>query len=201
MNVNLAWIGVVLSVLSSILLVEYYREFLVGNPNHVVGLAILFLSTVSVFSLLIVYRQWAFLLNENALKTLELARRYSMVINEKPLVPGWSYSTFVVFWFLGFLFPEVWIFSLLQIVFFVVFLHFLFETIKKLQDLKRRLYRTIFDAEFKSTVKDRNVLSVFLLTILTLGVYWFYLVIKLSQEINNFLDTDDQMMRNLEVKM
>ncbi|KAF2959982.1 hypothetical protein AS158_05950 [Thermotoga sp. 38H-to] len=199
-NMNLAWMGVVFSAMSSILLLEYYREILAGSPSYTLGSMTLFLSLISTISLLIVYRQWSVLLNINVLETLKLSEQHSVNLNERPFVPNWPYIAFIAFWFLEFLFAGIWIFSLLQLIFFVIFLHYLFETIRKLQEIKIYLYRTLFNIDYKPVIKERNVLSVFLLTLLTLGVYWLYLVVRLSQEINEFLDMDDRIMRNLEVK-
>jgi len=36
----------------------------------------------------------------------------------------------------------------------------------------------------------RNILMFFLLSVLTVGIYWYYLLFKLSIEINLFLDYD-----------
>ncbi|WP_233185648.1 DUF4234 domain-containing protein [Thermotoga sp. SG1] len=201
MNMNLVWIGVIFSIASTFLLVKYYGEILSGKQGHVFALAALFLSIVSSLSLFVVYRQWAILLNENTLNTKKLAESYGIDLKGIPLVPNWTYFAFVLFWFLSFLFPEVWLFSLLQVVFFVTFLHFLFEAARHLQEEKARLYRTLFDVEFRPIIKERNVLSVLLLTLITLGVYWLYLIVELSKEINEFLDADERTMKNLEVKL
>ncbi|PLV56649.1 hypothetical protein AS006_03325 [Thermotoga sp. SG1] len=200
-NMNLVWIGVIFSIASTFLLVKYYGEILSGKQGHVFALAALFLSIVSSLSLFVVYRQWAILLNENTLNTKKLAESYGIDLKGIPLVPNWTYFAFVLFWFLSFLFPEVWLFSLLQVVFFVTFLHFLFEAARHLQEEKARLYRTLFDVEFRPIIKERNVLSVLLLTLITLGVYWLYLIVELSKEINEFLDADERTMKNLEVKL
>ncbi|WP_236681746.1 hypothetical protein [Thermotoga sp. RQ7] len=200
MSTNLAWIGVIFSIASTVLLVKYYGEILAGRQVHVFGLTALFLSMISSLSLFVVYRQWTVLLNENALKTQRLAESHGLDLKKVPLVPNWTYFAFVLFWFLSFLFPEVWLFSLLQVVFFVTFLHFLFEAARHLQEEKVRLYRVLFDVEFRPIIKERNVLSVLLLTLITLNAYWLYLVIELSKEINEFLDIDDRIMKNLEVK-
>jgi len=86
------------------------------------------------------------------------------------------------------------------VVFFVTFLHFLFEAARHLQEEKVRLYRVLFDVEFRPIIKERNVLTVLLLTLITFGVYWLYLIVELSKEINEFLDADERTMKNLEVK-
>lgn len=39
---NLAWMGVVFSAMSSILLLEYYREILAGSPSYTLGTVTLF---------------------------------------------------------------------------------------------------------------------------------------------------------------
>ncbi|WP_296904382.1 DUF4234 domain-containing protein [Thermotoga sp.] len=200
MNVNLAWIGVIFSIASTMLLIKYYRGIAAGRPSHALGITVFFFSIVSSFSLLVVYRQWAALLNENALKTQKLAESHALDLKGKPIVPDWTYFAFVACWFLNFLFPGMWMFSLFQVVLFVVFLHFLFEAIKKLQEEKAYLYRTLFGVEYRPIIRERNVLFVLLLTMFTLGVYWLYLVIRLSKEINEFLDTDDRITKNLEVK-
>lgn len=200
MSTNLAWIGVIFSIASTVLLVKYYGEIISGRQGHVFALSALFLSMISSLSLFVVYRQWTVLLNENVLNTKKLAESHGLDLKKVPLVPNWTYFTFVLFWFLSFLFPEVWLFSLLQVVFFVTFLHFLFEAARYLHEEKARLWQALFDVEFQPIIRKRNVLTVLLLTLITFGVYWLYLIVELSKEINEFLDADERTMKNLEVK-
>ena len=203
-SVNLAVVGVAFSAVGTVALLETYRRFIGGDRVDVPLLALAtFLSLISSVILFVVYRQWIACLNESARRTLELMERLNFPVPDEKiaLVPSWSYTLFVIFWALSLLFPQLGIFALLQLVFFVIFLHHLFTAQHKLQEMKNKLLFELTGHDYKIEVfRTRNVLTAFLLALLTLGVYWLYLTVRISREINDFMEKDEITLGNLEVR-
>jgi len=203
-SVNLAVVGVAFSAVGTVALLETYRRFIGGDRVDVPLLALAtFLSLISSVILFVVYRQWIACLNESARRTLELMERLNFPVPDEKiaLVPSWSYTLFVIFWALSLLFPQLGIFALLQLVFFVIFLHHLFTAQHKLQEMKNKLLFELTGHDYKIEVfRTRNVLTAFLLALLTLGVYWLYLTVRISKEINDFMEKDEITSGNLEVR-
>src|SRR6056297_1712194 len=95
-----------------------------------------------------------------------------------------------MFWF--------WVYVLLYI-FGGIFLQMIFNSEKNLQMAKNHFYSILLPEKYRfmNQIKPRNFLLVMLLTVITLGIYWYYLLIKHSSEINAFIAADQENRRHL----
>ncbi len=106
----------------------------------------------------------------------------------------WAYWVYLVFYVISFLIPVAsFVFSILAIVFLSVYLQSVFSVSKRLEEIKNAMYPLLgISFPMMSYIKQRNVGIFILLTIVTLGIYWWYLLIKLSDEINQYIDADQK---------
>ena len=218
-NVGLAIAGILLSIVGSIItassmsaimggfmMEEDMMPALIGGS---IGLMVAgsVLGLISTIFILIVYHQWASVLNTNIANTINIfeylkqkdpdkAPEYDTFLKSLKgiRVPGWPYWLFFIFllfyWFL-FRVPGAFVFPILSVIFFLIHLHNVFFVADKLQELKSKAYLEFGNLpQGIQAIKTRNVLLVLLLTIVTFGIYWIYLIIKLSSEINSFIDVD-----------
>jgi len=84
-------------------------------------------------------------------------------------------------------------------VFLGVYLQKTFSTANSLQEYKERFYTGYQSAMLSSVrkMKNRNIFLTVLFIIITLGIYWWYLLIAFSREINEFLDLDQRLRSSL----
>ena len=89
--------------------------------------------------------------------------------------------------------------NLASFIFLGIFLQMIFNTEKNLQMAKNHFYSILLPAKYHymNQIKPRNFLLVMLLTVITLGIYWYYLLIKHSSEINAFIAADQENRRHL----
>lgn len=214
-NVGLAVFGVILSLVGSLVAASSMgmmsADFMErGMPMEMsyenIGLVVFgsILGLVATIFLLIVYHQWSSVLNTNVTNTINIfeylkqkdpdkAPEYDAFLKSlrNIKVPSWPYWLFFISMLLYWFLPYIVIFPILSIVFFLIHLHNVFAVADKLQELKGKAYREFGNLpQGINTIKTRNVLIVLLLTIVTLGIYWIYLIIKLSSEINSFIEVD-----------
>ncbi|MHC1569322.1 MAG: DUF4234 domain-containing protein, partial [Candidatus Syntropharchaeia archaeon] len=214
-NVGLAVFGVILSLVGSLIAASSMgmmsADFMErGMPMEMsyenIGLVVFgsILGLVATIFLLIVYHQWSSVLNTNVTNTINIfeylkqkdpdkAPEYDAFLKSlrNIKVPSWPYWLFFISMLLYWFLPYIVIFPILSIVFFLIHLHNVFAVADKLQELKGKAYREFGNLpQGINTIKTRNVLIVLLLTIVTLGIYWIYLIIKLSSEINSFIEVD-----------
>jgi len=99
---------------------------------------------------------------------------------------SWAYWLYVGFYAV--------IFSLLAIIFLAIYLQSVFTVSKRLEEIKNTMYSVMGISTLQmQNIKSRNIGLFILFVIITLGIYWLYLLIKLSSEINNYLDTDQRL--------
>ncbi len=214
-NVGLAVFGVILSLVGSLVAASSMgmmsADFMErGMPMEMsyenIGLVVFgsILGLVATIFLLIVYHQWSSVLNTNVTNTINIfeylkqkdpdkAPEYDAFLKSlrNIKVPSWPYWLFFISMLLYWFLPYIVIFPILSIVFFLIHLHNVFAVADKLQELKGKAYREFGNLpQGINTIRTRNVLIVLLLTIVTLGIYWIYLIIKLSSEINSFIEVD-----------
>ena len=214
-NVGLAVFGVILSLVGSLVAASSMgmmsADFMErGMPMEMsyenIGLVVFgsILGLVATIFLLIVYHQWSSVLNTNVTNTINIfeylkqkdpdkAPEYEAFLKSlrNIKVPSWPYWLFFISMLLYWFLPYIVIFPILSIVFFLIHLHNVFAVADKLQELKGKAYREFGNLpQGINIIKTRNVLIVLLLTIVTLGIYWIYLIIKLSSEINSFIEVD-----------
>lgn len=89
--------------------------------------------------------------------------------------------------------------NLASFIFLGIFLQMIFNTEKNLQMAKNHFYSILLPVKYRymNQIKPRNFLLVMLLTVITLGIYWYYLLIKHSSEINAFIAADQENRRHL----
>jgi len=89
--------------------------------------------------------------------------------------------------------------NLASFIFLGIFLQLVFNSEKNLQMAKNHFYSILLPEKYRylNQIKKRNFLLVMLLTVVTLGIYWYYLLIKHSSEINAFIKTDQENRQRL----
>src|SRR6056297_3553108 len=89
--------------------------------------------------------------------------------------------------------------NLASFIYLGIFLQMVFNSEKNMQMAKNHFYSILLPAKYRfmNQIKRRNFLLVMLLTVVTLGVYWYYLLIKHSSEINAFIAADQENRRHL----
>lgn len=175
---------------------------------------LLVLGIVSAVFQLIVLKQWMDVLNNNinntkklfsAIRTDDISVKseieaVSMELeNEK--IPGWPYWGYLIAYVILYLFSfAVWptmIAGLIGFIMFLIFLHHIFSTSNSVYTKKARAYSYLRNLKGYPQIDDiskitkRNLFLVIVLTVVTFGIYWLYLFIKLSAEINEFVKTDE----------
>lgn len=114
----------------------------------------------------------------------------------------WAFWVYLAFYFLGTVFQAgSWYLNLIGFIFLAIYLQMTFTMATSLQDHKERFYSFyspsgVFGGSIRK-MKQRNIFLLILFNIITLGIYWWYLLIVFSKEINEFLDTDRQIRNSL----
>ena len=85
------------------------------------------------------------------------------------------------------------------VIFLAIYIHSIFSISKSLQETKTHIYNFLGKRDLSNNkyIKDRNVGLFILFIIITFGIYWLYLIIKLSDEINDYLSWDIKTRENL----
>jgi len=112
----------------------------------------------------------------------------------------WAFWVYLAFYFLGVVFAGYsWLFNLVGFVFLGVYLQKTFTTAHLLQEYKERFYSGYQSSMMSSVrrMKNRNIFLTVLFIIITFGIYWWYLLIAFSKEINDFLDLDLRLRSSL----
>lgn len=215
----------VLAVVFVILAVIFVLAGLVAAAQLQAGTAIGSLALVALFGILsaifqlLVLYQWARAINRNITNTrdvfLNLKDRLEDPLRgeigffanraEEFVVQTWPFWLYLVFYIIG-LFTGVYaiLFNILAFIFLAVYLHHIFRSTGKLSDLKDKLYQYL---EGKHGVRlggqvfripRRSIILFIILSIITFTIYWLYLLVKLSSEINRYLSTDETLRREVE---
>lgn len=190
--------------------------FLVFIPFGILLSSIL--GVVNAVLLVLLIFQWAQVLNLNAENTSKILRNLaasgasnSAELNMLASNLGSVKIDLTMYWlYLGFYVLSnfmnwVWLwgggflFNILSFIFLMVFLQNTFSSEQKLQNIKNQLYsyRVGKSTRVLNQIKPRNVGLLILFFIITFGIYWWYFLIKHSQEINDFLDADEYNLKVL----
>ena len=120
-------------------------------------------------------------------------------------LPVWAYWLYVVLYVIG-LFSGAYsiLFLVLGFIFLAIYLHGVFSVSENLQDMKGKIYpylleKVVFDDI--RTINKRNIGLFILLSIVTFGIYWYYLIIKLSSEINAYTGIDSRLRESVYNKL
>lgn len=215
----------VLAVVFVILAVVFVIAGLVAAVQLQAGTAVGSIALVAVFGILgaifqlLILYQWARAINRNIANTRDvflsvkdrledpLRGEIGFFANrtEEFVVQTWPFWLYLVFYVIG-LFTGMYsiIFNLLAFIFLAVYLAFIFRSTGKLSDLKDRLYQYLEDKHgirlggrvFR--IPRRSIALFIILSIITFAIYWLYLLVKLSSEINHYLSTDEALRREVE---
>jgi hypothetical protein len=164
---------------------------------------------------LIVLNQWSSALTDNIQNTKTLLtylkqkgdseKQTNLVVLEGHLsglqLYTWAYWVYLIFYVLA-LFTGVasFVFSILAIIFLAVYLQSVFTVSKRLEEIKNIMYPLLgVETPMLTYIKSRNIGVFILLVIVTLGIYWWYLLIKLSSEINQYIDADQRLRQVINV--
>ncbi|SRR6056297_3244293 len=92
-------------------------------------------------------------------------------------------------------------FSIFSFAFLAYYLSKIFKVCYDLVDIKSQFYafylKETYVGDIEYIIPYRNILLFFFFTIVTFGIYWYYLLFKLSMEINQFLDADERLRKKL----
>ncbi len=211
-NIALIWIG------------SFYAISTLATGNILAGAAtgvgVMLFSVVigilvMVFQALVIF-QWSQTLNGNIKNTQTMLQRMqseksdqrsladiqimNTEISNMRLEP-WAFWVYLGLYFIQLFVPAtaVFVLGILGFIFLAVYLQMVFSLSKKLQDIKAKFYAFYSQGNMRNLhhIKSRNIGIFILLNIITFGIYWWYLLIVMSGEINAFLDTDQQIRKNL----
>lgn len=163
-----------------------------------------------VFQIIVCY-QWAVCINHNITETQSFFFRTSSIIDDEEeiydfnwmidklntlkinLMPFWMYLVFSI---LGIVIPGAYLlFSILGFASLAYYLNKLFILSGELSDIKSQFFgfylKSDYEPRIENTIKPRNIIYFLLFSIFTMGLYWYYLIFKLSMEINLFLNSDE----------
>ncbi|HAA86592.1 MAG TPA: hypothetical protein DCE14_09655 [Kosmotogaceae bacterium] len=120
-------------------------------------------------------------------------------------LPVWAYWLYVVLYIIG-LFSGAYaiLFFVLGFIFLAIYLHGVFSVSESLQDMKGKIYPFLLEKvvfEDIRKINKRNIGLFILLSIVTFGIYWYYLIIKLSSEINAYTDIDSRLRESVYSKL
>ncbi|HPF15995.1 MAG TPA: DUF4234 domain-containing protein [Thermotogota bacterium] len=110
------------------------------------------------------------------------------------------FQIYVVFYIFGGLSRRYMVYlSLISFVFLGIFLQMVFSSENTLQLAKNHFYSILLPQKhlYLNQIRKRNFPLVILFTVATLGIYWYYLLIKHSTEINKFIASDQENRRLL----
>ncbi len=177
-------------------------------------IVVLILGIITAIFQFVVLKQWMNVLNGNIKNTIklfsaiqtdnvsvksEIEASSAELGNEK--VPGWAFWGYLISYILSMVFAFTVVIpaitGVIALIFFLIFLYHIFSTSDSVYSKKTRAYSYLRNMKGYPQVEDiskitkRNVFLVLVLTIVTVGIYWLYLFIKLSTEINEFAKTDE----------
>ena len=178
----------------------------IGIATLYVGIGIIF-QLVSAILIFIVLYQWSQAIKTNIQNTLFILnhvkeniedeqKKNAIVALESRLktieIYDWAYWIYLVCAIVGYINWYLFVINLIGLIFAAIYLQNVFSASFKLQDAKSKVYQYVSDKFILSgeIIKRRNIGLFIILAIITFGIYWYYLLIKMSYEINEFLQWD-----------
>ncbi len=120
---------------------------------------------------------------------------------ESESIPGWAFWGYVISYVVAMIFsfvpPVTTVFGLVGFVFFLIYLHQIFSTAASIYGVKNRVYSYLRNMKGLPQIEElrpiakRNIFLVLILTIVTFGIYWLYLLVRLPTEVNEFVKSDE----------
>ncbi|MFP4461744.1 MAG: hypothetical protein ACLFQE_06065 [Thermotogota bacterium] len=161
--------------------------------------------------------QWAKVLNRNISETNRLLSDMMKKTNDQEVlydfqwmsdklntlwIQLWAFLGYVAMSILGTVINNMtMLFSVFAFIFLAYYLSQIFKVSNELLRIKSQFYSFYLKEKYHEgleyIIPYRNIIMFFIFSVLTLGIYWYYLLFKLSTEINYFLDYDEQLMIQL----
>lgn len=124
---------------------------------------------------------------------------------EEFIIPTWPYWIYLAMYIIG-LFTGwyVFVFNLLGFIFLAFYINDIFKATSKVSDLKNKVYSYLKEGKKASIIGEvyripqRNIIVFIILSVITASIYWLYILIKLSSEINNYVKSDEKIRKELE---
>jgi len=178
----------------------------IGIATLYVGIGIIF-QLVSAILIFIVLYQWSQAIKTNIQNTLFILnhvkeniedeqKKSAIIALESRLktieIYDWAYWIYLVCAIVGYINWYLFFINLIGLIFAAIYLQNVFSVSFKLQDAKSKVYQYVSDKFILSgeIIKRRNIGLFIVLAIITFGIYWYYILIKMSYEINEFLQWD-----------
>ncbi len=117
-------------------------------------------------------------------------------------IQQWPFFVYIITSVLGVFFNDIsMLLSVMSFVFLSLYLAQIFKVCIELIDIKSQFYSFYLKSDYREgleyTIHYRNIIMFFFFSILTLGIYWYYLLFKLTNEINLFLERDEKLREKL----
>ena len=121
------------------------------------------------------------------------------------LVQSWPFYIYLVLYIIAqFTGWYAFLLYLIGFVFLAIYLSNIFKATSKVSDMKDKIYSYLKGAKGYNSesyiyrIPQRSVALVIILSVITLGIYWAYVLIKLSTEINEYVASDEKVRPELE---
>lgn len=167
----------------------------------------------------VVLYQWSAAINQN-LKNTQQTFSYLKERIEDPLrgeigffanrieeliIPTWPYWVYLAMYVIG-LFTGWYAFllNLLGFIFLALYINNIFRSTSKVSDLKNKVYSYLKERKGAAITGEvyriprRNIIVFIILSAITASIYWLYILVKLSSEINNYVKSDEKIRKELE---
>lgn len=220
-NMVAAVLAVIFVVISIILGVAGGFMFAVGDLTGALaswGVVALF-GLIGLILQAIVLYQWSAVINQNLSNTQQMFLYLKERI-EDPLrgeigffanrmeeftIPTWPYWVYLAMYIIS-LFTGWYalLFNLLGFIFLAFYINNIFKSTSKVSNLKNKVYHYLKEEKGVSLsgevyrIPSRNIITFIILSVITLSIYWLYLLVKLSSEINNYVKSDEKMRKEIE---
>lgn len=206
---------ILMTTFGEIISVSSYQDFstyiYIGSGYYV---TILIINLINMIFQFIVLREWMMVLNKNILNTQDMLSSIktedlslkseieaASLELKNELIPSWPFWGYIFSYTIGILFIAemgiTFIFEILAFIFLLIYLYRIFVSASAIYKTKYRLYAYLRNSKGLPNVQDipqitqRNIFLVVLLTVITIGIYWLYLIVKLSFEINEYVKNDE----------
>ncbi|BBJ27721.1 hypothetical protein [Athalassotoga saccharophila] len=175
---------------------------------------IMIINFINMIFQFIVLKEWMDVLNRNILNTqsmISTIKTEDLSVKSEietaslelknAMVKGWPFWAYMISYIIGILFVfemgVMALFEILAFIFLLIYLYHIFSSYSAIYKTKSRLYSYLRNMKGLPNVQDvpqitqRNIFLVVIFTIITAGVYWLYLIVKLSLEINEYVKNDE----------
>jgi len=214
----LAVLFVILAVIFALSAAAYAVSGGIGGAFASMGMVALFGILGAIFRLIVLY-QWSKAINTNVKNSQQflsnikehaedpLRGEVGFILGrlEELMVPVWPFWVYIVLYLVAlFVGWFAFLLNLIGFIFLAVYLSHIFKTTNRLSDIKDKFYNYLrgrgkITAQIEIyRIPRRNIVLFIVLSVITFAIYWLYLLVKLSFEINHYLDSDAQARKQLE---